>query len=138
MERWATFELSNRSSVPHFNGLATASAMKENKRKYFLLTRAKEETKKSDLKDIHIVGPNFTSFTLIEEFNICYGWLKCIFEYRNVRNLERKFRVLLFCNFVFEYFLLRSALYVYGLYKCLSIKIRQLFCCHAASQQYSY
>ena len=112
MERWVTFELRNRSSEPHFNGLATASAMKENKRKYFLLPRAKEEKHKSNLKDIHILGPYFTWFTLIKKFKVCYGWLKCIFEYRNVRNLERKFRVLLFCNFVFECLLSRSALNV--------------------------
>ena len=67
-ELWVTFELKNRSNVLHFNGLATASATKENKRRYFLLPSTKEATKKRNLKYIHILGPYFTWFALNEKF----------------------------------------------------------------------
>ena len=46
---------------------ATASGMKETKED-ILLPIAKEATKKRHLKDIHIVGPYFTWFTLNEKF----------------------------------------------------------------------
>ena len=42
--------------MPHFNGPVTVIAMKETKRRFFL-TSAKESTTKSNLKDIHILGP---------------------------------------------------------------------------------
>ena len=67
-ELWVTFELRIRSSVPHFNGLATASVVKENKRRYFLLPSTKKATKKRKLKYIHILGPYLTWFTLNEKF----------------------------------------------------------------------
>ena len=60
MEWWVRFELRNRSSVPYFNGLVTVSAMKETKRRYFLLPSTKETTKKSIMKDIDCLGPYFT------------------------------------------------------------------------------
>ena len=61
--------------MPHFNGLATASATKENKRRYFLLPSAKEEEEEEEekkyLKYIHLLGPYFSWFTLNEKFNAC-------------------------------------------------------------------
>jgi len=46
MKCWVTYELRSISSMPHFNGLDTARAMKENKEGYFFLpscTEAKKE-----------------------------------------------------------------------------------------------
>jgi hypothetical protein len=39
MKWWFTFELISISSMPHFNGLATAKAMKENKKKILFPTK---------------------------------------------------------------------------------------------------
>ena len=46
--------------MPHFNGLVTVSAMKETKRRYFLLPSTKETKKKNIMKDIDCFGPYFT------------------------------------------------------------------------------
>ena len=45
-------------------------------KKMFIATKRYRRNKKY-LKDIHIVGPYFTCFTLFEKLYVCYSWLKC-------------------------------------------------------------
>ena len=68
MKWWVKFELRKRSSGTHFNDLFYSEWHDLVKRKYLLLPRAKEATKKRNLKDIHVLGPYFTWFTLNEKF----------------------------------------------------------------------
>ena len=83
-----------RSNVPKFNGIAIVSTMKEIKG-IFLLQLS---NKKRILKDIHSLVYYFKWFNLNGKFNACSNWLKCILERRKGRNMERRFRILLFWN----------------------------------------
>jgi hypothetical protein len=46
MEWWFIFEQRNKSSVPHFNGLATVITMRETKRRYFCYQAIKKQQKR--------------------------------------------------------------------------------------------
>ena len=93
-------------------GLLLWVLWKRPKEDIFFATKQSRSNKNSILKDIHSLGPYFTRFTLNEKFNACYIWLKCMLECTNGRNVERKFRILLFWKFVSESLLSCSALYM--------------------------